>query len=119
MGCIYRAVCTKNGKIYVGQTTKASWSDRYRALEAKIKWAVEEGIRLRPFDRAVRKHGIEAFEFRDLMTNVPDEMLDGLERFFIKLYRTTEKKFGYNCESGGNFRKRAAWSTRLKMREGT
>jgi hypothetical protein len=106
MGAIYRLYCRPTQKYYVGQTTKASWRDRYAIVESEIRYLRKTGKASRPIEYALCKYGWEAFEARDLMTNVPEEDLDALERFFIRTFRANERGFGYNVESGGNRSKR-------------
>lgn len=117
MGAIYRVTCKANGKVYIGQTTKTGWRQRYDYEMTRIAWKARSGKQLRPFEKAAVKHGWGIFEFRDLMTNVPDGMLDALERFFIRNHRAAERAFGYNCEGGGNAKKTLSADVKKKISE--
>jgi hypothetical protein len=103
--------------MYVGQTTKESWFDRHRYAEISAKCNSRTGKDLRPFEKAILKYGYAAFDFRDLMTNVPDDQLDALEKFFISYFRCDDKRFGYNIESGGNRLKKILPHVRAKISE--
>lgn len=117
MGAIYRCVNTVNGKTYVGQTTKSGWKERYKIVESQIKYFKKTGKKLRPFEAAIAKYGLEKLQFRDLMTNVPDESLDALECFFIRHFDSMLGAGGYNADTGGNTNKKASEATRVKQRE--
>ena len=120
MGAIYRAICKKNGKVYVGQTVKESWSKRYIGDESKkARSNQRRGITLRYFENAILKHGWENFEFRDLVTAARDEDLDALEKFFIRHYRSNEAEHGYNCTDGGDAPKTVSQASIRKIQERT
>ena len=51
------------------------------------------------FDRALKKYGSENFDLIVLEDNIPNDMLDEKEIFYIKKYDTFNN--GYNCTLGG------------------
>lgn len=110
MGAIYSIQNLANGKVYVGQTVKPSWRDRYVCPN---KPQIHFSCRL--LKRAVLKHGIEKFRFDDLMTNVPKEALDFWETFWIKSLGACETASGYNLETGGRAQKVIHPETRARM----
>lgn len=99
MGAIYVIQNLANGKVYVGQTVKESYRDRYVCSKPQIHASQ------RLLHRAVKAHGIDRFRFEDVMTGVPEDQLDAWERFWIKTLRSQETAFGYNLEAGGRTQK--------------
>ena len=93
-GSIYLARCLINGKCYVGQTIKENPEDRINQhLQTKTN---------NMFHRAIRKYKPENFVWCWIRyKDVPEWLLNDLERFFIALYKTQE--IGYNMTPGGNF----------------
>lgn len=93
---VYLAQNVKNGKSYVGKTK--------RSLEQRKKEHVtfaNKGAR-QPFYYAIRKHGIEAFEWRVLVdVDCTHDELNALERKFIEQFGSFGSK-GYNATSGGD-----------------
>ena len=116
MGAIYRAICKTNGKVYVGQTTSPSWEKGYRTRWCSALGRASRGKNTTLWERAMNKYGSAGFNFRDLMANVDEEDLDGLERFFIRHFRSDDPRCGYNIQSGGAKRKQLAESTKEKLR---
>lgn len=117
MGAIYRVTNKVNGRVYIGQTTKKGWKQRYQGIGSRIEMLKRKGEILRPIDRAMAKHGVENFEFCDLVTNVPDRLLDCLERLFIRQFRSDDGEHGYNADGGGQATKDLSDATRAKLRK--
>ena len=98
---VYFARNSKNGKGYVGKTE--------RTLEQRIKEhvrAAEKGAELL-FSKAIRKYGIEAFEWRILQEVPGDDVseLDAVEVEMIELFETFAPEHpdkGYNLTRGGD-----------------
>ena len=76
-----------------------------------------KGKLTRPIDFAFHKYGVDAFDFRDLMANVPDEMLDPLEKFFIAHFKSADGKHGYNADKGGQETRELGEETKEKLRK--
>ena len=85
---IYKITNTKNGKVYIGQTTRT----------LRLRW--EQHIRnaknggMSKFYKAIRKYGPESFKVETLCTAYSKEELNDLEIYFIHKYNSIEK--GYN-----------------------
>jgi group I intron endonuclease len=110
MGCIYLIRNKVNDKVYVGQTKYDSVKKRYR--NKRLQYF---GGNDRPLVKAIKSHGIDAFEFIDIETNVPDEKLDEREIHNIQLYKATQREYGYNVESGGKRNKTVSEETKKKI----
>lgn len=93
-GWIYMIVNLVDGRKYVGQTCKKPkyrWSQHLKAAEQDFDY--------RPLYMAMRHHGKQNFEFRVLQENVPVDILDYTETFYIAKYEA--KTHGYNIQEGG------------------
>lgn len=97
-GEIYIIKNFSNGKYYIGQTTQSS-QERFsqHIRESTYKDRKEYNYCL---SRAIRKYGVEAFDFGILAEHVPIEDLDIVEEHYIDMYNTTDPRFGYNMSSG-------------------
>ena len=93
MGFVYRFVFP-NGKMYVGQTTKADVRKRWHLhrVRANNSWAVAN---------AIRKHGWESIK-KEVLLEIADELLNHYEAKFIDLLGTL-RPGGYNLTPGGDF----------------
>lgn len=92
MGFIYKVTNNINGNVYVGQTKKTihkRWCEHLNNRE-KHDFA---------FYRALRKYPEEVFEVEKL-EEVPNEMLDDREMYWIKHYDSYDN--GYNSTLGGS-----------------
>lgn len=95
MGCVYLARCKVNGKGYVGKTIGS--------LEGRKigHWRdVLNGSNL-AFHNALRRYGIDGFEWTVLCEDDDDDCLYLIERRQIKLLKT-KKPNGYNLTDGGD-----------------
>lgn len=92
MGIIYK-LTSPSGKSYIGQTTR-SFSVRF----AQHKREAELGSEC-PIHRAIRKYGIENFTSEILEKNIPENLLDIREEYYIQKYDTFYQ--GYNATLGG------------------
>lgn len=100
---IYRFKNNKNGKVYIGQTTK---SVRKRVIQHMTKSRPWVKVRKTYFSNALNKYGFEGFTF-DIIERCKDQQeLDDRERYWIAYYKSNDKKYGYNIDSGGTSRKR-------------
>jgi group I intron endonuclease len=106
---IYSIRNITNGKRYIGQSTNLE--DRKRSHFTTLKRGNHFNIYLQ---RAFLKYGIDNFEFR-ILEEVPEDMLDVRERSWIYFYKSNQREFGYNLESGGNLNKHHATETILKL----
>ena len=97
MGCIYLVTNRINGKQYVGKTSK-TMKVRQAVHFAHAKMEGETNIY---FHRAIRKYGSDAFDWEVLEENDRSDMLDRLERYYIKKLQT-RVPHGYNLTDGGD-----------------
>lgn len=105
-GWIYLIAHKESGKGYVGQTRQGPrirWlAHCNRALAAEGRsYATRTAI-----TRAMRKHGVESFEF-DILEECPAVDLDGREAHWIAKLGTLVPA-GYNLTEGGNTSRRSA-----------
>ena len=92
MGTIYSIKNKLNGKEYIGQTrhpVKYRWRDHVYTRD-----------RISSVGYALRKHGVENFEFNVIET-CDDDMMNDREIFWIAERRTMAPQ-GYNQTSGGS-----------------
>ena len=84
-----------NGKRYIGATNKIK---ERRAGKQGTDYIKHN----QAFGKAIVKYGWDNFEYSILAITEDEFEASLLERFFIKLYNTADKKFGYNRNKGGN-----------------
>ncbi len=93
-GKIYLITNLVDGKRYVGQTI----------LTVRKRWSLHKSDARRecfPICRAIRKYGAMNFSI-EVLTNVAPELLDELEKKFIRDLNThVDKGRGYNADEGG------------------
>jgi len=94
---IYKATNKINSKIYIGQTG-STLSGRKNGHKSscykKEKWNLY-------FNCVLRKYGLEGFEWEEIDFADSQEELDYMETYWIKFYRSNNKKYGYNLANGG------------------
>ncbi len=96
-GLIYKAINTKNGKIYIGATTKCMDD---RIADHLDKSSRDEGGY---FQTAIATYGCDAFEWEEIDTANDINDLANKEKEYIFKYDSREN--GYNSDSGGGFKK--------------
>lgn len=97
---IYKATNLVNGKVYIGQTIR---SLRYRKRQhnanhknPKFTWH---------FYKSMRKYGKKNFKWSIIDAAKTIEELNKKEEYWIKSYKSTNQKYGYNKTYGGNNKK--------------
>jgi group I intron endonuclease len=91
---IYCYTNKQNGKKYVGQSKDI--------LERKYNHTYLKNKREIVFEKAIRKYGIDNFDFEILIRCIPDQkLLDDLEKFYIKYLHSHISEWGYNIAWGG------------------
>lgn len=106
MYTIYCHTNKSNGKKYVGVTSQP----------IKKRWNNGEGYQHSTyFYNAIKKYGWDNFEHEILCENLPKETAEKLEKDYIALFKTTDSKYGYNIESGGNSLKTLSETTKQKI----
>lgn len=104
-GIIYKITNTVDGKIYIGQTVRSFW-ERY---EGHL-----ENTKNRHLKRAIQKYGVDAFEIVEVLDAAETkEELDAKEQYYIALYRSNERQYGYNIADGGHRGKQADETRKL------
>ena len=99
MGHIYCFTNKINNKKYIGQTINDD-NARYNQHMFSAKHEHDSQYNS-PFHRAIRKWGIENFNYKILAHDINDiELLNLLEEYYIDLY-SSQVPNGYNVESGG------------------
>lgn len=102
-GYIYKIWNDVNDKIYIGQT-RVSVNKRWVMHKSDTKLNKDNTI----IHRAMRKYGIDRFHIDVIeKLSLPNECnlidkLNELEIFYINKYNSTNKKYGYNIDLGGN-----------------
>lgn len=96
-----------SGKVYIGVTKQ----------KPHLRWQNGLGYRTQEyFYKAILKYGWENFTHEIVFTTTSYIEANSKEKELIAKYNTTDKKFGYNIEGGGNLKKVVSGSTRLKLR---
>lgn len=91
-GVIYLIRNKINNKIYIGQTIR-SFRDRIHEYEL--------GLGNQYLNNAFNKYGFNEFEFKIIDTGNNLNELNTKEINYILKYKSNQKEFGYNIESGG------------------
>ena len=96
MGIVYCAQNLVNQKIYIGKTIHS----------VEHRMAGHKGKAIRGlnnyFQKAIRKHGFDSFDWCVLTEEDNENKLNELEKYWIKILETTNPEYGYNiCEGGG------------------
>jgi group I intron endonuclease len=91
-GIIYLIKNKINNKIYIGQTIR-SFRDRIHEYEL--------GLGNQYLNKAFNKYGFNSFEFKIIDTANNLTELNEKEIRYIRQYKSNDKDFGYNIESGG------------------
>ena len=104
MGIIYKVTCPR-GLFYIGQCKRHHRKSR-RPLKASKQMSLRWGEHCRgssgckEIHKAILLNGAGNMHV-EILVEVPDTMLDQLERQFIRLYSSTDDRFGYNGTEGG------------------
>lgn len=82
-----------NNKKYIGITTQKYVS---------VRWKNGLGYSKCPrFFNAILKYGWDNFEHIVLFDNLTQQEAEILEKYYIRIYKTTNDKYGYNIQNGG------------------
>ena len=99
-----------NNKKYFGQSVDVDKRLKKHQYLLKNKKHNNEHLQ-----RAYDTYSHENFKFY-LIEECNMELLDEREIYYISLYNTCDRKFGYNIETGGNCNKTIADETKKKLR---
>lgn len=93
---IYKVTCKVNGKLYIGKT--------YNFEKRKREHILDKNVDI-PFHKALKKYGLENFEWEIIDTAESDEELIQKEIYWIRKLNTCvkfENSNGYNITLGGD-----------------
>ena len=108
---IYCIENTKSNKKYIGQSVNIE--DRWRRHISELNNGTHHNSHLQ---NVWNKYGEDYFKFYVLeYCDVSD--LDEKERYYIGLYNTTDRDFGYNLQSGGQASNSHSDETKKKISE--
>lgn len=93
---IYKITNLVNNKMYIGQTTQKKPISRFDRHICNAKYNIKG-----PLYNAIRKYGKENFRFEVIFSAFSLADLNDSERYFISLFQSNKKKFGYNISLGG------------------
>lgn len=96
-----------NGKRYIGQTiapVKTRWKSNGSGYSRQLVY------------KPIIKYGWDNIQHITYEVETKEEM-DYLERYLIRYYNTTDKRFGYNIDSGGNKNKKFTKEHKDKISE--
>ena len=89
---VYKHTCP-NGKIYIGITSQ----------KPTKRWKNGFGYRKDShIYNAIIKYGWDNIKHEILFSNLTKDQAENKEIELIKLYRSTDRRYGYNIENGGN-----------------
>lgn len=90
--CVYSHTNKINGKIYIGLTS----------MKPEERWAngkhYHKGTHFR---NAIDKYGWDNFEHEIIEDNLTKKEAANSEIYYISLYNSTDRRYGYNMSSGG------------------
>ncbi len=90
--CVYIHTNIINNKKYVGITSNIP----------EKRWAQGNGYKHNAyFTSAIKKYGWENFKHEIIAKNLDEESARELEIFLICVYKTVDRKYGYNLSTGG------------------
>lgn len=97
---------TPSNKVYIGITS----------MKVKKRWCGGRGYRHNPhFYKAILKYGWGNIKHEILLTGLTKEKAEWWEKRLIKKYNSTDQRYGYNLEGGGNLQKEISENTREKI----
>ncbi len=94
-GVVYCITNKVNGKRYVG-ITKNSFSIRY---DSKANW--DKKVESKHLRFAIDCYGKDQFQITILQHSKTLEELGELEKYYILIYKSDDREFGYNLRDGG------------------
>jgi len=95
-GYIYCLTLKKDNRKYFGQTTQ----DPYQYY--RREYVCSLGGNRTHLNRAIKKYGIDSFDFAVICKAYSKKRLDIMERYYIKKYKCRDKRCGFNLMEGGS-----------------
>ena len=96
-----------SGKHYIGVTRQQNLNRRWMSGHGYISCPL--------FNNAIQKYGWKNFTHEILEDYVPIEKINDRECYWIKLYKSNNRDFGYNIEEGGHAYRTFSEETRKKI----
>ena len=110
-GVIYKITNKINGKVYIGQTTrkngfKGRYSYKGNGIERVYNYYIKSKNNGLSYNahllKSIEKYGMDNFEVdEEFDVAYSQDELNKLEYMYIKIYKLTNPKFGYNAKDGG------------------
>ena len=97
MGTIYKITNLVNNKIYIGQTVNS--------INHRFNQHINSAMHFKgcPYlGKAIRRYGVDNFIVDALEENIPIDLLNDREIYWINYYKSNNKDYGYNLTRGGN-----------------
>lgn len=95
-----------NNKVYIGITS---------CIKPNGRWRNGKGYETQYVYRAIKKYGWNNIKHEILYDNLFKEQAEEKEILLIKLYKSNDRKYGYNIENGGHINK-VSKETKLKLK---
>lgn len=106
---IYRIRNLLDNKVYIGLSSNIN--QRFIQHKTDSKSMIND----KPLHNAIRKYGIENFEF-SIIEYCDISKLSDKEKFWIEFYNSTDRDCGYNLHGGGQSNIEVSSETREKLR---
>jgi group I intron endonuclease len=97
---VYKATNINNGKIYIGKTVRALSHAKARHHQRAL-YLTKYGCQSRLYT-AIRKYGMDAFEWEVIYKGCSDQDIQEKERFYIVEFDSMNPAKGYNMTPGGD-----------------
>lgn len=102
---IYKITNTVNGKCYIGQSVNIS-----------KRWSAHKNCKKNhPLYNSIKHYGVDNFTFEVICEISEQTEADAFEIFMIDQYHSTDRRFGYNIDLGGNGAGKISESTKQKI----
>ncbi len=106
---IYKIINMIDNKVYIGQSTNIK--NRYCSHKSDLKNNKHPNNHLQ---NAYNKYGKNNFKF-EIIYICNEKDLDKKEIYWINFYNSTNRKYGYNLDSGGTIHKHHSEETKQKI----
>lgn len=105
-GVIYRITNLINNKVYIGQTIK-TFNERYEGRKnevgiERVYTHYKNNVYNKHLLNSMNLYGLENFRVDILKRNLSVDELNYWEQLYIELYNSTDHRYGYNYQKGGN-----------------
>lgn len=94
---IYKITNIINNKVYIGKTEKETVNRRWITHRHKLKKGIHDNNH---FQASYNKYGKDSFQFEVIEKDISID-INKKEMYYIELYNSNNRKFGYNKSSGG------------------